>query len=52
MVDRFNSCDEVHYGACTGYGNIVFPSGSSPEDSSFKNIEIISMNQSLMVSGA
>ena len=29
-----------------------FSSGSIPEDSSVKNIEIISMNQSLMVSGA
>lgn len=25
MVDRFDSCGEVHYGVCTGYGNIVFP---------------------------
>ena len=24
-VDRFNSCDEVHYGVCTGYRNIAFP---------------------------
>jgi hypothetical protein len=35
-----------------GVRKYSFSSGSIPEDSSVKNIEIISMNQSLMVSGA
>ena len=49
---RFDSYDGVQLWSMYGVRKYRFSSGSIPEDSSVKNIEIISMNQSLMVSGA